>query len=110
MNFRTETIAGDVAAIRADGRLNMVSAPLLRQVVSDAITAGSVRIVVDLSGVDFMDSSGLGALIGGLKLARQAGGDLRIAGATPQVALVFELTHLDRILQNHATAETAYRD
>jgi anti-sigma B factor antagonist len=47
----------------------------------------------------FIDSSGLGAVIGGLKTARQAGGDLRIASLTPQVASVLQLTNLDRVLR-----------
>ncbi len=52
------------------------------------------RIVVDLSETEFIDSSGLGALIAGLKIARKAGGDLCIAAPTQQVCTVLELTTL----------------
>src|SRR5919112_6500461 len=81
------------------GKLNMVAAPKLREVVAGAVAEGSSRFVVNLEGTDFMDSSGLGALIGCLKVARQAGGDLRIASVQPQVRMVLELTSMHRVLK-----------
>jgi anti-sigma B factor antagonist len=110
MEFVTRPIDDLVAVIRGEGRLNMVSAPLLREAVTDAITHGRPRIVVDLSAIEFMDSSGLGALVGCLKTARQAGGDLRICAPSSQVEMVLQLSNLDRILTSYATAEEAYRD
>jgi anti-sigma B factor antagonist len=88
----------------------MVAAPKLREVVAEAVAAGNTRIVVNLSGTDFMDSSGLGALIGCLKLARQAGGDLRIACVEPQVQMVLELTSMNRVLKPHSSVEEAFSD
>lgn len=88
----------------------MVSAPLLREAVSDAINSGRPRVVVDLSGIEFMDSSGLGALVGCLKTARQAGGDLRISAPTEQVVMVLQLSNLDRILTSYPTPEAAFSD
>jgi anti-sigma B factor antagonist len=110
MEFATQNIDELVAVIRGEGRLNMVSAPRLRSAVADAIEAGRPRIVVDLSGVEFMDSSGLGALVGCLKTTRQAGGDLRIAAPSEQVVMVLQLSNLDRILTSYASAADAYRD
>ena len=92
-------VGTDAAVIRLRGRLTMVNAAALRSAVADALSAGRTRIVVDLGDCEFMDSSGLGAVIGGLKSARQAGGDLRIAALTPQVATVLQLTNLDRVLR-----------
>ena len=66
------------------------------------------RVVVDLSAVEFIDSSGLGALISGLKVARQAGGDLRIAAPTRQVITVLELTNLNRVLRAHPDPGSAF--
>ena len=96
------------AEIKAAGRLNMVSAPKLREFVADVVAAGSSRIVVNLEDTPFMDSSGLGALIGCLKAARQAGGDLRIAAVQPQVKMVLELTSMDRVLTSYASADEAF--
>ncbi|PVE19209.1 STAS domain-containing protein [Arthrobacter sp. Bz4] len=107
MKFSYET-KESYAEVKADGRLNMVSAPELREFVSELISDGSTRIVVNLEQAVFMDSSGLGALIGCLKAARQAGGDLRIAAVQPQVKMVLQLTSMDKVLTPYATAEEAF--
>jgi anti-sigma B factor antagonist len=110
MEFTTQNVDDLIAVIRGEGRLNMVSAPDLRSAVAEAVAAGRPRVVVDLSGVEFMDSSGLGALVGCLKTTRQAGGDLRIAAPSEQVTMVLELSNLDRILTSYASAADAYRE
>lgn len=94
--------------VTADGRLNMVSAPKLREFITGVIANASNRIVINLEKTVFMDSSGLGALIGCLKAARQAGGDLRIAAVQPQVKMVLQLTSMDRVLTSYASAEEAF--
>lgn len=108
MDIETTTRGdGSVAVIRLDGRLNMVAAPRMKGAVERVVDDGSPRVVVDLSGVSFMDSSGLGALIGALKKARQAHGDLRIVGVNEQVATVLALTNLDRVLRPFESVEAA---
>jgi anti-sigma B factor antagonist len=99
--------ADGVAVIRPRGRLNMVSAPHLREVIGDTVRQGRSRIVIDLAGTEFMDSSGLGALIAGLKATRQGSGNLRIAGAAAQVLTVLQLTNLDRVLRPYETVDEA---
>jgi anti-anti-sigma factor len=89
------------------GRLTVVTAPQLRTAVAERIAAGDRLVVVDLSGTEFVDSSGLGALISCLKSARQAGGDLRIVAPTEQVSMVLKMTNLDRILQPRASVADA---
>jgi len=110
MEFQTESIGDDIAVIRGDGRLNMVSGPALRDTVKREIDRGRVRVVVDLSGVQFMDSSGLGALIASLKQARENKGDLRIAAPSKQVSMVLKLSNVDSILTPFDTVEEAYGD
>lgn len=85
----------------------MASAPAFREQVKQLVESGVTRLVVDLGEVSFVDSSGLGAVIGGLKLARQAGGDLRVARANQQVLLVLDLTSLNRVLRPYGTVEEA---
>ena len=99
-----------LTVIRPQGRLDMQSAPELRQELAQLAAGGQQRMVLDLEGVGFMDSSGLGAIISGLKAARQTGGDLRIAGANEQVRLVLQLTSLDRVLHRYHSVEEAGRD
>jgi anti-sigma B factor antagonist len=105
-----KTLEGEVAMLHCVGRLNMVAAPRLRALVDQTVAEGQVHIVVNLTETSFVDSSGLGALIGGLKVAREAGGDLRIAGAPEQVLTVLQLTNLDRVLRSYDTAAEASRD
>ena len=101
-------LAQDAAVIRVDTRLTMVNAPDLRAAVAEALDAGRTTVIVDLGRCEFMDSSGLGAIIGGLKVARQAGGDLRIAAVQPQVKMVLQLTSMDKVLTSYGSAEEAF--
>jgi anti-anti-sigma factor len=96
--------------VRPVGRLDLLSASDLRQHLSAEIEAGRTRLVIDLGETSFIDSSGLGALIGGLKAARGAGGDLRLVRPNEQVRVVLELTALDRILRLYPTVEEALDD
>ena len=100
----------EVTIVRPRGRLDMQSAQGLRQELGQLAAAGQPRLVLDLEGVGFMDSSGLGAIISGLKAARQTGGDLRIARANEQVRLVLQLTSLDRVLHPFESVEEASHD
>jgi anti-sigma B factor antagonist len=108
IEFDTETVDDGAMLIRPQGRLNLLAAPRLREVVAQSVQQGRAHIVVDLSGTTFMDSSGLGALVAGLKSARQGGGTLRIACLTPQVEMVLTLTNLDRVLRPYASVEDAF--
>jgi anti-anti-sigma factor len=101
--------AHGVAVVRAERRLNMVSAPRLLGAVRSMIASGQARIVVDLSATEFIDSSGLGAVISSLKKAREAGGDIKLSGAGEQVQMVLELTNLARVLQPLPTVDDAAR-
>jgi anti-sigma B factor antagonist len=105
-----DTGAGEgTAVLRPQGRLTMVTAPRFRELIEQTVDQGRASIVVDLSATEFMDSSGLGALIAGMKAATQAGGFLRIAALTPQVATVLELTNLDRVLRPYTSVGEALR-
>lgn len=107
MDVNRSEVEGRAVVLSPSGRLNMTTAALLRQSVAAEVEGGRARVVLDLTDVAFVDSSGLGAIVGGLKNARQAGGDLRIAAAGEQVRTVLELTNLDRVLRPHATVEAA---
>ena len=97
----------DVALIHPVGRLDMSSAHELRDAVAAALSGGARRLLVDMSGVSFVDSSGLGAIIGGLKAARLSGGDLRLVNPSEQARSVLALTTLDRVLRIYDTEDDA---
>jgi anti-sigma B factor antagonist len=105
-----EVDEGTHVVLAPEGKFNLVAAPLLKARIDELVAGGQARLVVDLHAVDFIDSSGLGALVGGLKSARQQGGDLRIAAAGDQVRAVLKLTNLDRILSPYVTVEEAVHD
>ncbi|MCY7413446.1 MAG: STAS domain-containing protein [Salinibacterium sp.] len=110
MDISVKTVGHDVAIVKVVGKLNVVSSPALRQIVAGAVSDGHSRIVVDLREVDFMDSSGLGAMISGLKAARNVGGDLKITGANDQVKLVLQLTNMERVLVSAESVDLAFAD
>ncbi len=107
MEFHTQDVGQTSIVVTPEGRLTMVSAGELKAVVDRAVAAGRTLVVVDLADTTFMDSSGLGALVGGLRSTRGAGGDLRIARVNEQVRTVLELTTMDRVLRPYDTVEGA---
>ncbi|MDX1585398.1 MAG: STAS domain-containing protein [Balneolaceae bacterium] len=73
----------------------------------DLIDEGKTQVIADLSGVSFMNSSGLGILIGGLTTMRNAGGDLRIAAASDKIESLLVVTKLITVFDNYRTVEEA---
>lgn len=100
-----ETTASGQVVISPQGRLDMVTAPVLREQLHTQVQRGNLDVVVDLSGVDLIDSSGLSALISGLKAARQAGGSLRIARPSKQARSILKLTNLHRVFEPYDGAD-----
>jgi anti-sigma B factor antagonist len=79
------------------GEVDLASAPQFRRSLHDLVDQGNTRIAMDLSDLEFMDSTGLGVLIGCLKRLKEADGTLVLTNLRPAVARVFEVTGLDRI-------------
>ena len=89
-----------------EARLDAANAPTFRDWMAQAIDRGDVRIVLDMGGVDFVDSSGLGALVGALKRVG-ARGDLALASLQPSVQKAFRLTRMDRVFQIFPDTDSA---
>src|SRR2546423_4848701 len=81
LSIETENV-GDAVVLHVAGEVDVFTAPQLREALVGAIEQGSRDVVVDLQGVDFLDSTGLGVLVAGLKRVRQYGGGPP-AGCTP---------------------------
>ena len=110
MQVSIERREGQVAVVTPEGRLDLASAAEFKQALNDAVEAGNRILVVDMSNVPFVDSSGLGALISGMKATRLVGGDLRIAEVGEQARLILELTTLDKVMKLYPTVEEALVD
>jgi anti-sigma B factor antagonist len=93
--------------LRLAGEVDVATAPRLRDRLVQLVTDGPPRVVVDLSGLSFIDSMGLGALVSGLKRARAHDGDLRLAGPTDHVAKVLSITRLDQAFVVGESVEAA---
>ena len=89
------------------GELDVVGAPDLRQAVVSAVADGCRLLILDISGLDFVDSFGLGAVVGALKRLRQRGGELALVCPSRRIRRVFEICDLDRILALHDSIDSA---
>lgn len=89
----------DISVVHLSGRLDIASAADTKRLFATTVQGGTPRLVVDLEGITFIDSSGLSALVSGLRSSRQAGGDLRLAAAGEQPKAVLALTSLDQVFQ-----------
>jgi anti-sigma B factor antagonist len=102
-----ESLAERCVVLALKGRLDALTALELKEAIRERVDAGQVDLVVDLSGVPFIDSSGLAAMVSGLKAARQAGGSVKLAGPSEQALTVLRLTKLDRVFALYADRAAA---
>lgn len=98
---------GDATIVSATGEIDVFSAPELDTRLSTLIQDGHPRLVVDLVGVTFLDSTGLGVLVKALKHARQAGGWLHLVVSSGRIRKIFEITGLDASIPIFDTAQEA---
>jgi anti-anti-sigma factor len=98
---------GQPRFIRLAGRIDASAAPLVQRTVRGAIERGAGQVIIDLSDVTFLSSSGLRVLLLLARELRQQGGSLRLCSPRPQVAEVFHLTGFDRIFELYPTRQAA---
>lgn len=101
---------GDVVVVEVGGDLDVQTGPALREELYALAAQGEADVVLDLSRVGFLDSSGLGVLVGGLKRMRASQGSLRLAGCTAAVADVLNLTGLNRVFLMFEDVPSAVAD
>jgi anti-sigma B factor antagonist len=98
---------GDTCAVTVSGEVDVYTSPALKARLVEAIEEGCPRLVISLDGVGFIDSSGLGVLVGALRRMKERGGDLRIVCSGEQVLKIFRITGLDKVFHIVATLEEA---
>jgi anti-sigma B factor antagonist len=101
---------GDYRVLAPLGDLDVYTVGSLRDAIGQMIEDDTPRVVVDLDGVPFMDSSGLGALMGGVRRLREAGGDLAIACTREQHLKLFSITGFGEGVSIAPTVEEAAKD
>ncbi|MGH2748743.1 MAG: STAS domain-containing protein [Actinomycetota bacterium] len=99
--------SADYRVLRPTGDLDVYTVGSLRDALGRMVEEETTRVVVDLDGVPFMDSSGLGALMGGVRRLREAGGDLAIACTREQHLKLFTITGFGEGVSIAPTVEEA---
>ena len=100
---------GGIPVLRVRGEIDVASAPQFRAPVLDLMSQPSDTLIVDMSDVTFIDSTGLGVLLDAEKRSRAAGKSLRLVVTQPHVRRLLELTGLDEVLNVVASASEPTR-
>jgi len=98
---------GTRTVIAVGGEIDVYTAPKLREQLIDLVSAGQYHLVVDMEGVDFLDSTGLGVLVGGLKRVRAHDGSLRLVCTQERILKIFRITGLTKVFPIHASVDEA---
>ncbi|MFN8017042.1 MAG: STAS domain-containing protein [Acidimicrobiales bacterium] len=98
---------GDWTVVEVGGEIDVATAPRLREQLIAIVADEQYQIVVDLEAVDFIDSTGLGVLISGLKRVRTHGGELALVCTEPRIMKVFEITGLLQVFPVHESVDQA---
>jgi anti-sigma B factor antagonist len=102
-SLHIETItAGDCAVLRIAGEMDVYTSPKLRKQVADLAENGTIHVIADLRGLDFLDSTGLGALVGSLKRLRIRQGSLVIVTSGGRILKLFQITGLTHAFALHS--------
>ena len=96
----SETTQNNVRILKLEGRFDTYTSPPIREWLEAAIAQSTTpQLVVNLSGVNFVDSTAMATLVQGMKRCRETKGDLRLCQLQQPVRMIFELTRLDRAFE-----------
>ena len=107
------TVSGSLGpwrVISLSGNLDFPTTPALRRVFADLVDSGHSHLLVDLGGIGFIDSSGLGVLIGAQRRVQGLGGELRVVASRPAIAGLFRVTGLSAAIAVYQTMTDAELD
>jgi anti-sigma B factor antagonist len=95
------------AVVDVKGEIDVYTAPKLREKLIELVSEGSYDVVVNLEGVDFLDSTGLGVLVGALKRVKAHDGSLSLVCTQDKILKIFKITGLTKVFPIHASVEEA---
>ena len=101
------SLSGRVTVVGIRGSVDGLTADDLMKTLSDRVSEGATRLVADCSALNYTSSAGLRSLLSAVKLARQHGGDLRLAAIQPGVLRVLDLSGFTSILKHYPDVEAA---
>lgn len=106
LSLSTRTVAGH-KVLEVGGEIDVYTAPQLREHLIAMVEGGDRQVVVDLGRVEFLDSTGLGVLVGALKRLRGVDGELSLVCAQERLLKIFRITGLDRVFTLYGSVEAA---
>lgn len=106
LSLAIRTVEGRTV-LEVAGEIDVYTAPQLRERLIALVDDGVRKVIVDLSRVEFLDSTGLGVLVGGLKRLRSVGGDLVLVCSHERLLKIFRITGLDRVFTLHDSVDEA---
>jgi anti-sigma B factor antagonist len=95
------------AVVAVGGEIDVYTAPKLRDQITELVGAGAYNIVIDLEAVEFLDSTGLGVLVGGLKKVRAHDGSLELICSQERLLKIFRITGLAKVFTIHDSEASA---
>jgi len=98
---------GTRTVIAVGGEIDVYTAPSLRERLNELVAAGHYDLVVDMEKVEFLDSTGLGVLVGGLKRVRAHDGSLDLVCTQERILKIFRITGLTKVFGIHDTVDEA---
>jgi anti-sigma B factor antagonist len=102
-----QTSAGSVPVLAVNGEVDVYSAPALKDKITELIGSGQTTLIVDLSSVAFLDSTGLGALVEARAATSEAGGALPLVCSQERILKLFTITGLDGVFSIHPSVSDA---
>ena len=109
MEISSKSVSSTVCIVSLNGALNARSAEEAKQTFRNLVDEGVSQVIVDLHDVPFIDSSGLAALVSGLKTLGGEASNLKLAAPQSQARLLFELTMFDRVFEIHDSVDDAMK-
>lgn len=103
LKINTRSLDNQASVIDLEGEVDVYTAPQLKQQIINLLDGGVKHVIVNLEAVDYLDSTALGVLIGGLKRLRERDGTLDLICPNPRIKRIFEITGLDKIFDIYAT-------
>lgn len=97
-----------VPVLELEGEVDVYTAPKIKSHLIDLITDGKYKIIIDLNNVDFMDSSGLGVLVGGLKRVKPHNGLISLVCTKEPILKIFKITGLTKVFPIHENQSQAF--
>jgi anti-sigma B factor antagonist len=107
INIQSERTAEGIEVITIEGELDLYTAPRLKETLLSTLEDGVLKIVVDMAGVHFIDSSALGVLIGGVKRLKPKGGKIVLVSVDENVNWIFQITGLNSVFEIYSTRDEA---